>query len=145
MPDDQQIFIDTNIWVYLFASSQDAEDQRKKETAKQILLDCPDIVVSSQVLNELSNVWLRKYHLELPQIEKYLRKILEIAEVRFLDETLTFRALELLQTCNLSFYDSLIVASALDSRCKVLFSEDMQHGQWIENSLQIRNPFVEDE
>lgn len=40
----------------------------------------------------------------------------------------------------LSYWDSLIVAAALDSGCTKLFSEDMQHGQVIEDCLTIINP-----
>ena len=40
-----------------------------------------------------------------------------------------------------SYYDSLILASAVESRCTVLYSEDMQHGQVIEKKLKIVNPF----
>ena len=138
----KRVFLDTNIWVYLLASSQDAEDQRKKDIARQLLLDYPDVVVSVQVLNELSNVWLKKFHLKLERVRLYLQRIGEITEVRLLDEALTFHALVLLQTYNWSFYDSLIVASAMEADCKLLFSEDMQNGQWIEARLQIRNPFV---
>jgi predicted nucleic acid-binding protein len=138
---DKRVFLDTNVWVYLFAASQDAEDQRKKHIARQVLLDCPDVVVSVQVFNELSNVWLRKYQLKLDRVELYLRQIGEIAEMRLLDETLTFQALKLLQTYKLSFYDSLIIATALDTDCELLLSEDMQDGQRIENRLTIRNPF----
>ncbi len=138
---DKRVFLDTNIWIYLFAASDDAEDQRKKGIARQVLLDCPDIVASTQVLNESANVWLKKYHLELERVSSCLQRIQEIAEIRLLDETLTFQALELLQTYKLSFYDSLIIASALDAGCGLLFSEDMQDGQWIEARLQICNPF----
>jgi predicted nucleic acid-binding protein len=42
----------------------------------------------------------------------------------------------------ISFWDSLIVASALDNGCKLLYSEDMQHGQVIEKKLNIMNPFI---
>lgn len=42
-----------------------------------------------------------------------------------------------------SFYDSLIIAAALKASYKVLYSEDMQHGQVIENTLTIVNPFLE--
>jgi len=38
-----------------------------------------------------------------------------------------------------SYYDSLIIASALECECSVLFSEDMQHGQIIESTLKIVN------
>jgi predicted nucleic acid-binding protein len=34
-----------------------------------------------------------------------------------------------------------MVASALDSNCDILYSEDMNDGQIIENRLQIINPF----
>ena len=40
-----------------------------------------------------------------------------------------------------SFYDSVIVASALHARCKILYSEDLQHGQVIEKQLRVTNPF----
>ena len=140
MPDDR-VFLDTNIWIYLFAASQDREDQRKTEAARQLLLDYPEITVSAQVLNELANVWQRKYHVEAAQIEMRLRRILEIAAVRFMDESLTFTALALAQKYRFAFYDSLILASALDAACNVLFTEDMQHGQWIEDRLQLVNPF----
>lgn len=42
-----------------------------------------------------------------------------------------------------SYWDSLIVAAALDAGCTTLFSEDMQHGQKIENALTVINPFVQ--
>lgn len=138
----KRVFLDTNIWVDLFASSQDAEDQRKKEIARQLLLDYPDVVVSVPVLNELSNVWLKKFHLKLERVRLYLQRIGEITEVHLLDQVLTFHALVFLQTYNWSFYDRLIVATAMEADCNLLFSEDMQNGQWIEARLQIRNPFV---
>ena len=50
------------------------------------------------------------------------------------------RALSIRQKIHFSFYDSLIVAAALEGRSSRLISEDMQHGQQIE-SLRIENPF----
>jgi predicted nucleic acid-binding protein len=41
-----------------------------------------------------------------------------------------------------SFYDSLIVASALEMKCDVLYSEDLQNGQQIGKQLTIVNPFI---
>lgn len=139
---DKRVFLDTNIWVYLFANSQDAEDKRKQEIARQVLLQHSNIIISTQVLNELSNVWLRKYQFELEKVKLYLQRICEISEVRLLDDSLMFEALDLLKNYNFSFYDSLVVAAALDTHCTILFSEDMQHKQWINGQLQICNPFV---
>ncbi len=39
------------------------------------------------------------------------------------------------------FFDSLILASALEAGCQILYSEDLQDGQRIENQLMIVNPF----
>jgi predicted nucleic acid-binding protein len=124
------------------ANSQDAEDKRKQEIARQLLLQHSNIIISTQVLNELSNVWLRKYQFELEKVKLYLQRICEISEVRLLDDSLTFEALDLLKNYNFSFYDSLVVAAVLDTHCTILFSEDMQHKQWINGQLQICNPFV---
>ncbi|MDR0516641.1 MAG: PIN domain-containing protein [Fibromonadaceae bacterium] len=52
------------------------------------------------------------------------------------------KSLALNERYGYSYYDCLIIASALESNCKYLFSEDMQHGQIIENTLKIVNPFA---
>ena len=51
------------------------------------------------------------------------------------------RACQIADKFQYSFYDSLIIAAALSCNCKTLYSEDMQDGQVIENSLTIVNPF----
>ena len=40
-----------------------------------------------------------------------------------------------------NYWDSLIIASALQNNCSVLYTEDLQDGQVIENALKIVNPF----
>ena len=40
-----------------------------------------------------------------------------------------------------SFYDSLVIAAALEKKCDILYSEDLQHNQKIEGTLVIVNPF----
>lgn len=52
------------------------------------------------------------------------------------------RAWELKQRYQLAYWDSLIVSSALETMCTVLYSEDLQHRQVIEGTLQIVNPFL---
>ncbi len=51
-------------------------------------------------------------------------------------------ALKLRTDHTLSYWDSLIVAAALEAGCHTLISEDMQHSQLIENQLRIINPFT---
>jgi predicted nucleic acid-binding protein len=55
--------------------------------------------------------------------------------------TIYARALRIQSGQGFSFYDSLIVAAALDSGCKRLLTEDLQHGQRIDG-LHVENPFL---
>ena len=51
-------------------------------------------------------------------------------------------ALKIASKYKYSFPDSLIIATAIEYNCNVLFSEDMHHNQIIENTLKIINPFL---
>ena len=51
------------------------------------------------------------------------------------------KAVELKESYGYSYYDSLMLASALESDCDIILTEDMQDGQIIENRLKIINPF----
>nr|VFJ57804.1 MAG: Predicted nucleic acid-binding protein, contains PIN domain [Candidatus Kentron sp. DK] len=138
---DKPVFLDTNMWVYLFTDTHDAENRRKQDIVRQVLSNRSNIVVSTQVLNEASNVWLKKYGLDIDRVKSYLKTIRKSAEVHLLNEALTFRALDLFDRYKLSFYDSLIVAAALDAGCRTLYTEDLQHGQRIGERLTIEDPF----
>lgn len=54
----------------------------------------------------------------------------------------------ILQACRIaerylfSFYDSLIIAAALESKCYMLYSEDLNPGQIIDSKITIVNPFL---
>ena len=50
-------------------------------------------------------------------------------------------ASELREAYSLSYWDSLIVASALEAGATVLYSEDMHHDLWINARLRVINPF----
>nr|VFJ91343.1 MAG: Predicted nucleic acid-binding protein, contains PIN domain [Candidatus Kentron sp. LFY] len=136
----EPVFLDTNMWVYLFTAPRSTEDRRKRNIVQEVLSNHSNIVVSTQVLNEASNVWLKKYGLDIDQVKSYLKTIRKSAEVHLLNETLTFQALDLFERYKLSFYDSLIIAAALDAGCRALYTEDLQHGQRI-GELIIENPF----
>lgn len=94
-----------------------------------MLKNYPNVVVSNQVLNEISNVLLRKYKVDNDCVEKHLKKLLVIVELYLLDDNNTFDALTLLKQYNLSFYDALIISAAMDANCNISFSEDML--RWI--------------
>lgn len=54
------------------------------------------------------------------------------------------KAWEIKRCYQFSYWDSLIVAAALEGKCSTLFSEDLQHGQILENRLVVKNPFWEE-
>jgi predicted nucleic acid-binding protein len=139
MPD--KIFIDTNLWVYLFLDSEKITDINKKNTVSEILKKSSNIVISAQVLNEVSNVFIKKYKFDLGKIGNIIDKILDSTEVYPITSDNTINSLKLLKKYSLSFYDGLIISSALESGCNKLFSEDMHNALVIDKKLTIINPF----
>lgn len=67
--------------------------------------------------------------------------IAQLAVIVSLDFAEYQDAFRLRNSYSLSFWDSLIVASALHSGCGTLYSEDMQHDLVVDGSLHIINPF----
>jgi len=132
-----KVFIDSNLWIYLFA-----DNSEKQIIVEQIIsIYFKDIIVSTQILNETYNVLYKKIKLHHSEIKQIILKIIEsfsIAEVSHYDVS---EALEIKGEYNFSYWDSLIIASAIKNRCNILFSEDLQHNQVINNSLKIINPF----
>jgi predicted nucleic acid-binding protein len=68
--------------------------------------------------------------------------ILKLCDVTPLDIQTYKEAYKIRDRYNVSYWDSLIVASALDNECEILYSEDMQHNLKIEDKLLIRNPLT---
>ena len=135
MPD--KVFIDTNIFIYY----QRTDDEKKQAIAKK-LLENNNCVASTQVISEISNVLTKKYPTPEKDIELFLQDITEFCEIITASAYLIFKALKLHFKYKFSYYDSLIIAAALECNCSILYAEDMQHGQVIENTLKIVNPFV---
>lgn len=129
-----RVFVDTNILVYALL-----DDSPKQRAALDLLQS--GCVISTQVLNEFTNVARKKAKLEWQEIQDLSNAIQSLAETVPLDVVTHNRALTIAQTYGFSFYDSLIVAAAQKSGCNFLFTEDMQHGQKVE-TLMISNPFA---
>ena len=127
-------FFDTNILIYAFAA-----DDPRNARAEALLADGG--VIGVQVLNEFTNVARRKLRWQWAQIEAALAVIDELlGTARPLTAAIHARAVVLARDHDLSFYDALIVAAALDAGCDVLCSEDLQHGQRF-GTLRVENPF----
>ena len=99
-------------------------------------------IISVQVLNEFVNVLRRKQRREWQEIEDALGVVKALLDPpRPLTVEVHEAALGIVRNHELSIYDSLIVAAALQAGCPMLYSEDLQHGQTI-GRLTIHNPFV---
>jgi len=140
MPDNQatNCFIDTNIWLYAFI---EADDTTKSGIARTLIQES-EPVVSAQVINEVCVNLLRRANFAEDQISQLIESFYEKCRVVELTESDLLIASQLRQRYSLSFWDSTIVAIALNAGVPVLYSEDMQHGLTIEGKLQIRNPFL---
>jgi predicted nucleic acid-binding protein len=138
----QRVFFDTNIVVYCF----DSLEPRKQTRAKDLLahaLNSQLGIVSYQVVQEFCNVASKAKRLQLPpeRILAYVNLVLQPMNQVGSSPQLIESALKLRSEHRFSFYDSLIIASATQAKCQVLYSEDMQHMQRV-GSLQIVNPFL---
>jgi len=101
-----------------------------------------DIIISTQVLGEVFNVLIKKGLKEKVQAKDIILNLSEHFEVVGVLVKTVMKAIDISIRYRFSYWDSLIVASALESDCSILFTEDMQHGQVIENTLTIKNPFI---
>lgn len=138
-----ELFIDTNVFLY----NIDDSNQQKHTIATGIVrtaLKSGHFCISYQVVQECLNAGLRKAHIPLDHrtAERYLHSVLIPLWKINPSQRLYERGLSLQARYQLSFYDSLIIAAALEAGCKTLYSEDMQHNQQIEG-LTIENPFNE--
>jgi len=130
-----KFFFDTNILIYLL--SDEANKQQK-------CLDLYKFIgakfISTQVLNEFANVCFKKNLLKT-DISEYIEKLSRNFVVSLIYKKTILKTIQIKNKYGYSFYDSAIIASALQNNCAILYTEDMQHQQIIENTLTIINPF----
>ncbi|MFZ2449666.1 MAG: PIN domain-containing protein [Methylovulum miyakonense] len=129
-------FIDTNIVIY----SLD-KDGQKQQTALALLADKP--VMSVQVLSETANIMRRKLGFDITAIRAVIHRISqECLSLQPINLSTLNNAFDIAERYRFSHYDSLIIAAALQAECTTLYSEDMQHGQIIDNRMMVINPFL---
>ena len=128
-------FLDSNVLLYLASA-----DPLKANRAETVL--AVGGTISVQVLNEVANVARRKMAMSWEEVRAFISGVRALVETIPLTISVHDRSLELAERNGLSIYDALIVAAALEAGCDTLYSEDMQHGMRIGESLTIVNPFV---
>ena len=125
-------FFDSNVLLYLVTTDAKADKA-------EILLEAGG-VISVQVLNEFASVTSRKFKMAWPDVREALDALRAGCEVIPLTVEIHEGALTITEKYGFSFYDSLILAAAMQAKCRTVYSEDMQNGQIVQG-VTIRNPF----
>lgn len=130
-----EVFFDTNIFVYAIV-----QDDPRSLSAEKLIGEGG--MVSVQVLNEFTAVARRKVNMSWSEVQFALEGIEALCPDPL---PITFdthkQAIAIAEKYGYKIYDALIVASALEAKCAILYSEDMRDGQVIKGGLTIHNPF----
>lgn len=129
-----QVFLDSNVVLYLLSA-----DESKANMAEALLAQQP--LVSVQVLNEVTSVCRRKLNMPWPEIQDLLSALKANCTVVPLTVDTHAHAVQIAQQHQLSFYDAHIVSAAWGSGAATLMTEDMHDGLVL-GPLTIKNPFV---
>lgn len=129
-------FADTNVAVY--AESADGE---KSKRARSILESSP--VISTQVVNETIAALTGKYGFSKSDAHEVAGALMDLCEVVSVDEGTVREAMKLAVRYQLSHWDALIVAAAIQASCDLIYSEDMQHEQVFDDRVSVKNPFID--
>ena len=134
-------FLDTNVLLYMF----DTDSPSKQFTSIKLVrsaVEQGDAVISYQVVQETLNALTSK--LKKIVSPSHANQIFDAVLVPLWSvqpkREIFQRGMEIHNRFRYSFYDSLIIGAALSANCEVLYSEDMQHGQVIDQ-LTIINPY----
>lgn len=131
-------FIDSNILIY----AHTMQDERKKKIAQEILSLENGIELNTQVINESINIFIKRFKIPLLIVKSIVDETISYLPVRTISSKTIQSGLKIHFKYHYSFYDSLIISSAIENKCSVLYSEDLHHNQKIEDTLTIINPFL---
>jgi predicted nucleic acid-binding protein len=131
-------FVDTNVWLYALIQAQDAE---KSEKAKRLVQNTPGLLASTQVINEVSVNLIKALCFGETDIRNIIAAFYNRYHIVEFNQIILRTASEFRMRYRLSFWDSLIAASAFVAGASILYTEDMHDGLVIEQQLRIENPF----
>ncbi|MCB1728040.1 MAG: PIN domain-containing protein, partial [Gammaproteobacteria bacterium] len=114
-------------------------DVSKGDCAEALVAE--DGVISVQVLNEFSSVARRKLGMSWAEIREVLTTIRVLCRVETLGLETHETGLALAERHGFAIYNAMILASAQLAGCHVVYTEDLQHGQVIDDRLETIIPF----
>ena len=127
-------FVDSNIWLYAFMESS------VKQVKATEILNTQNIILSTQIINEVCVNLLKKAQYTEEEIKRTIHNFYVNYDVAILNQDIILYASTIRENNSISYWDSLVIATAIKNNCTVIYSEDMQHNQIIQK-LRIENPF----
>lgn len=120
------VAIDTNVLAY----AEGAGDEPRRRLAAELMARLPEsaVVLPVQVLGELYRVLVGKLRQPAARAQEAVLQWSDAFAVRDSTWTALQSALDLSKAHGLSIWDSLILSVAAEQRCRLLLSEDLQHG-----------------
>lgn len=142
-PVEGLFFLDTNLFVYALLASEPLKKQRALQLLEQALASHSGCI-SHQVIQEFANVATRKFarRFTADECKQFIDAAMQPLNRVASSPELINTALDLQADTGYSFYDSLILAGALQAGATILYTEDLQHNQLIGGTLRIVNPFL---
>lgn len=129
------VFVDTNLWIYLHSN-----DAMQEIVEKLVTANFSQIVISVQIVGEIYHTLTRKNIKSAADVKSIIKNITDSFPPASITKSTSAKAIEISIKLKFTYWDSLIIASALENDCKYLYSEDLNHGQIIDKSLTIINP-----
>ena len=139
-----KVFLDTNIFVYAFLSSEPRKCAKAVELIESSL-GSGQGCISYQVIQEFANVARKKFatRLSADDCKAFIAAAMQPLNRVTSSTDLVYAALVLQDDLKYSFYDSLLLAAALQAGVDTLYSEDLQHWQLVGGKVRIVNPFLD--
>ena len=136
-----KIALDTNILIY----NHFLENERKRAISQELLLKSP--FISTQTISEYLNTMKRllKSVATKADLMDLCAEWMSQCVICPIDIATVKLAKQLIQRYDFQLFDSIIVASALEADCEILYSEDMQHNMKVNKQLKIFNPFLQND
>ena len=129
-------FLDTNILIYAYSNTEIIKQEKTL-----MLLEQEPICLSTLVINEFLWVMNRKFHVHWDFLKHIIENLFFVYNVAVVSELTIKKAIDIASHYRFPYWDSLMLSSALELNCEILYTEDLQHGQLIEERLRIVNPF----
>lgn len=133
------VLIDSNLWIYYHSMKP---NEKFEKTRDLVLANFNSILISTQILGELYHVLVRKNMASQSDARRVVEDLTSEFRTITVNINHVFGAIDITMRYGYSYWDSLIIDTALQSNCTILYSEDMQHNQLIEGKLRITNPLI---